>query len=169
MQIAKKTVVSVHYKLYASNQNESLIEKTSKDNPMVFLFGKGQLIQEFEDNLKGLKTGDDFDFKIITKNAYGEVNPNALVTLPRNAFQIDGKEPEGILEKGKILDMQDQEGNPMRGTIKKVEAENVKMDFNHPLAGVDLHFKGTVKDVRAATKEELDHGHVHGDGGVHHH
>jgi FKBP-type peptidyl-prolyl cis-trans isomerase SlyD len=64
--------------------------------------------------------------------------------------------------------MQDQNGNPMDGKVVEITDETVKMDFNHPLAGEALHFKGTVVEVRAASAEELDHGHVHGPGGHHH-
>jgi FKBP-type peptidyl-prolyl cis-trans isomerase SlyD len=64
--------------------------------------------------------------------------------------------------------MQDQDGNPMDGRVLEIGTETVKMDFNHPLAGEELHFKGEILEVREATAEELDHGHVHGPGGHHH-
>ncbi len=168
MQVKEGHVVSVSYELYATNKDNQLIEKTDNNNPLVFLFGLGHLLKDFEDNLRDKATGDSFDFNIESKNAYGEFNQQAIVELARNVFQIDGQEKSDLLKIGNTIDMQDQEGNPMQGRVLEVGAEKVKMDFNHPLAGVDLNFKGKVLNVRLATPEELDHGHVHGEGGVHH-
>ena len=123
---------------------------------------------EFEENLHGLKEGDSFDFAILTENAYGPLDPNAVVEIPKEAFTIDGKLQDDILEIGSILPMRDNEGNFLQGKILDLKDDVVMMDFNHPLAGKDLHFKGFIVDVREATAEELSHGHVHGEGGHHH-
>jgi FKBP-type peptidyl-prolyl cis-trans isomerase SlyD len=80
----------------------------------------------------------------------------------------DGKIEEGLLKVNHILPMMDSEGNRVEGIIREIGIEKVKMDFNHPLAGKDLHFVGRVETIREANQEELDHGHVHGPGGHHH-
>jgi FKBP-type peptidyl-prolyl cis-trans isomerase SlyD len=90
-----------------------------------------------------------------------------VVDLPLNIFEGPDV-PADILSVGATLPMQDQDGNPMDGRVLEIGAETVKMDFNHPLAGEELHFKGEILEVREATAEELDHGHVHGPGGHHH-
>lgn len=73
-----------------------------------------------------------------------------------------------MLTVGNFVPMQDNEGNPLEGKIVEVNSEHVKMDFNHPLAGKTLHFTGKIVDLRDATEDELNHGHVHGPHGHHH-
>ena len=80
---------------------------------------------------------------------------------------VEGKLAE-MVTPGAFVPMNDQEGNPMQGLVLEIGDETIKMDFNHPMAGLDLFFTGQILDVREATPEELDHGHVHGEGGHHH-
>jgi FKBP-type peptidyl-prolyl cis-trans isomerase SlyD len=91
-----------------------------------------------------------------------------LVEVPKQIFEHEGKIPDGLLEIGNVLPLQDQEGNRLQGMVAWVGLETVKLDFNHPMAGVDLFFTGHVDSVRDAEPEELAHGHVHGPGGHHH-
>lgn len=168
MKIAKNTVVSLTYELKANDASGALVEKVDETEPFVFLFGNGSLLKEFEDNLAGLEPGKAFEFLITSENAYGGFSEEAVIDLPRSIFEEEGPADE-ILVVGNYLTLEDQHGNPLRGRIKAVGAENVTMDFNHPLAGQNLHFKGGVVDVREATASELEHGHAHGPGGHHHH
>ena len=85
--------------------------------------------------------------------------------VPKNIFEVDGKIDENLLKVGNMVPMMDAEGRRMNGKILTIDAEAVQMDFNHPMAGNDLFFKGEVSEVREATEEELNHGHAHGDGG----
>lgn len=168
MTIDINSVVSLNYKLSNHTTGEK-IEETTTENPMVFLYGVGQLMPEFEDNLHGKKVGDAFDFSIVADNAYGQHSEDNIVMIPLNVFQDEsGKINEDEIRVGAIVPMSDNEGNHMRGQIKDINSEFVKMDFNHPLAGQDLHFSGEILDVRKATADELAHGHVHGPGGHHH-
>ena len=168
--VDKNKVVSVAYRLTVNEDGqETLIEETEAGKPFVFLFGSGGLIEAFENNLKGLKTGDSFDFKIDVKNAYGESHADNVVNIPIEAFLgEDGKLDEEMVQVGNVLPMVDNEGHRMQGTVEEITDAHVKMDFNHPLADKDLHFKGKVVDVREATPEEISHGHVHGEGEHHH-
>lgn len=167
LAISENKVVRLTYEL-SENGNPEIIEKVEVDQPFTFLFGAGGLLPEFEDNLQGLKEGDSFDFAILTDNAYGPLDPNAVVEIPNDAFIVDGKLQDDMLQIGSVLPMRDNEGNFLQGTIIDLKEDVVLMDFNHPLAGKDLHFKGVIVDVREATAEELSHGHVHGEGGHHH-
>jgi FKBP-type peptidyl-prolyl cis-trans isomerase SlyD len=115
------------------------------------------MIPKFEENIAGLKKDDKFNFVIKAAEAYGEVNQEAIVNLDKSIFG----ENTDVLEVGKTLPMQDKDGNRFDGIILEVSDNNVKMDFNHPLAGVDLSFEGEIVDVRDATPEEISHGHVH--------
>lgn len=168
MTIQDLTVVSLNYKL-SNHKTGETIEETTVENPMVFLFGVGGIIPEFEDNIRGKQTGETFDFSILAENAYGESNEEMIVMIPINVFHDEnGTLDTNMFKTGAIVPMSDSEGNHLRGTILEVAPEYIKMDFNHPLAGTDLHFSGEILSIRAASQDEIDHGHVHGPGGHHH-
>lgn len=165
--ISKDKVVSLNYKLKKGDKSGELIEETYGSEPMVFLFGTGSMIPKFETELEGKKAGEKAEFGIKANDAYGENDETAVVDLPLDIFKVDGALDMEMLKVGNILPMQDNEGNRMDGIVIDVNQSEVKMDFNHPLAGQDLHFEVEIIDVRDATKEELEHGHVHGTGGHH--
>ncbi|MEO7089087.1 MAG: FKBP-type peptidyl-prolyl cis-trans isomerase, partial [Bacteroidia bacterium] len=159
MTIEKETVVSVDYHLTAKIKggSEELVEKTEKANPFVFLFGGGMLLEDFEKNLKGKKIGDTFDFHIEAKNGYGLHSSENVVNVPIEAFKAeDGSLDTEMVKVGSLLPMLDNQGHRMEGMVEEVTEQHVRMDFNHPLAGQDLHFVGEVLDVRKASAEELD-------------
>lgn len=165
MQINPKTVVSLTYTLTLDNGD--IADQTSDERPFLFIHGVGQTLSAFDKNLEGLKAGDHFSFTLAAHDAYGVSHPDRVINIARSIFE--GPEvPPDLLVVGNIVPMQDQDGNPMDGTIIEVDDEKVRMDFNHPLAGQNLHFTGNILSVRNATAEELDHGHVHGPGGHHH-
>ncbi|WP_347159253.1 FKBP-type peptidyl-prolyl cis-trans isomerase [Pontibacter chitinilyticus] len=170
MKIEKNRVVTLTYELRITDENgePNLVETANEEHPMVFIYGMSGLPEQFEDKLDGLNTGDTFDFKLEPEDGYGDFDENALVELPLNVFEVEGTVPDDMLVEGNFIPMSDSEGNQLQGRVVAVTGETVKMDFNHPLAGKALSFKGKVEDVREATKEELDHGHVHGAGGHHH-
>jgi FKBP-type peptidyl-prolyl cis-trans isomerase SlyD len=172
MNIEKEKVVSVSYILFSPNKitNEEVqVEKTTEGNPLTWLYGVGAMIPDFENNLKGKTKGHKFDFRITAENAYGVIDPTYIIDIPLDSFRDpDGKIDSEMLKVGSTLPMQDNQGNHLRGIVKEVSLTIVKMDFNHPMAGKDLHFTGEVLDVREATADEIAHGHVHGPGGHHH-
>ena len=96
----------------------------------------------------GLKAGDNFDFVIKAENADGPTDPYAVFDIPKDTFAVNGKIEEGLLELGKTFPMQDNDGNRHIGKIVAIHSETVTLDFNHPLAGVDLRFKGKVIEVK---------------------
>lgn len=171
MQISEDKVVSVSYHLTGKKDNgaEELIEQTSPDRPFVFLNGFGGVLPDFESNLAGKQKGDKFDFNIKAEAAYGKFEKDYVVKVDREAFIVDGKFDDARVKVGEDIEMNDAEGNQLIGRVVQITDKFVEMDFNHPLAGMDLHFIGEVLDVRQASQEELDHGHVHGPGGHHHH
>jgi FKBP-type peptidyl-prolyl cis-trans isomerase SlyD len=126
------------------------------------------MIPEFERQLEGKQGGEKFSFGIKSADAYGEHDPDAIVSLPKSTFVIDGRLAEEFLVPGKVIPMSDQHGNRLNGTVRDVRGEEVIVDFNHPMAGHDLHFSGNVESVRQATPSEIEHGHVHGPDGHHH-
>ena len=170
MEIGQNKIVSVTYRLESSQggNSPSFVEETDASQPLVFLFGAGQLIPEFEKNLEGLTSGKEFSFAIQSENAYGDVDEEAVVTVGNEMFKVDGVLDLEVLRIGNMVPLLDREGNQLMAKILSMADDTVTLDFNHPLAGHDLHFKGTVVNVREATSEELDHGHAHGEGGHHH-
>jgi FKBP-type peptidyl-prolyl cis-trans isomerase SlyD len=168
MIIEKNKAVYVHYRLTEGTADGQLVETTENREPLAFIYGIGMMIPDFEKNLSGLSSGDKFEFGITAENAYGKYDEGALVEVPRTIFEENGKTPEGLLEVGNVLPLMDQEGNRMDGMVAWVGLETVKIDFNHPMAGVDLFFSGHIENVREAEAEELAHGHIHGEGGHHH-
>ncbi len=170
MIIGKNTVIAVNYHLTCKegDEPEELVEQTSDDKPFVFLFGAGGVLPDFEKNLEGKKVGDKFDFRVESSKAYGNYEEEYVADIPKQAFFVEGEFDEERVKVDAELPMLDSEGNQMYGIVVEVTDDMVIMDFNHPLAGNDLHFVGEVLEVRVATEDEIKHNHVHGAGGHHH-
>ena len=170
MPIAKNNVVFISYQLAFPDEDgqPDVVEIVDEKEPMVFIHGLSGLPEAFEKNLLGLSEGDTFDFSISAEDAYGNVDPNAIIQLPKSIFQAEGQSADDILQIGNFIPMTDDQGNRMQGLVVSIEGETVTMDFNHPLAEKTLMFQGKILNIREATPEEIAHGHVHGEGGVHH-
>lgn len=163
MTVSQNKVVSLTYELRVNGNNGNIIESVDRNAPLTFVFGSGSLLPKFEDNLAGLKVGDQFDFDLSSEDAYGNYDEGSVIKVPIGAFQIDGKVDYELVKLGNKIPMQDSEGHRLTGVVKLVDSDSVTMDFNHPLAGNHLYFKGEITDVRQASEEELMHGHAHGD------
>jgi FKBP-type peptidyl-prolyl cis-trans isomerase SlyD len=157
MQITKDKVASIHYTLRDSDGN--ILDTSSGREPLTYLQGAGNLIAGMEEGLEGKSTGDKFKLKVSPEKGYGVKDSNLIQKVPRTAFG-DQK-----VEKG----MQFQTNKGQVVTVTETGLENITVDGNHPLAGMELHFDVEVTSVRIATPEEISHGHVHGPGGHHHH
>jgi len=169
MKIEKNTVVSVSY-ILRTEENGSIVEQTSDDRLLEFLFGRGMMLEQFEKNLDGLSVGQKTKFHLTPKEGYGEYHQEMVVNLPISIFQDkDGNINKEICKEGNHIPMQDKNGNHLIGKILHVYDNAVKIDFNHDMAGKDLYFEVEVKDIRQATEEEIEHGHVHHDGHCCHH
>jgi FKBP-type peptidyl-prolyl cis-trans isomerase SlyD len=161
MEAAANKVVSIIYELRRDNQDGEVVETLSPENPMTFIMGTGNLLPKFEENLQGLKTGQSFKFILSSEDAYGPMQENAIVDVPISIFEVDGKTDSNLLQIGNVIPMMDREGRRLNGVVKNIETETITMDFNHPMAGSALHFKGEITEIREATEEELQHGHIH--------
>lgn len=155
MEINLNKVVSLSYTLEVDGD---ILETVTAEKPMQFIFGTGYLLPKFEEQIINKVVGDTFDFTLVATDAYGEVNKEAIVDLPKNLFEVEGKIEEGLLTPGNVLPMMDSAGNRMNGAIDEVKEDVVVMNFNHPLAGASLHFTGKVEEVREATETELTNG-----------
>lgn len=155
MTIAKNCVVSIEYELTEAGGSD-ILDSNKEQAPLDFIVGKDQIIPGLENQLMSLKAGENADIKVSSADAYGEVNPEARDTLPKEQFA--GLE----LAVGMQLYGQGENGESVAVTVTEFNDENVTIDYNHPLAGKDLMFSVTVIDVREATDDELISGQIGG-------
>lgn len=161
MKIAQNSVVTFDYTL---TDNEGNVLDTSEGHDaFAYIQGHGHIIPGLETAMEGKTKGDHFEITIQPENAYGEYDDSLVAAIPRNQF-----DPSLQIEPGMQFNAE-RDGKYYTLTVKEIENDQVIVDGNHPLAGYVLNFKVDVRDVRDATSEELDHGHVHGPGGHHHH
>lgn len=146
MKVNANSIVGIEYILY-NNSTGEILEETPGDKLMKFKFGIGELLPMFESNIVGLQANDKFNFKVPAPDAFGPVDPYAIFDIPMDTFDVDGKVDEKMMQVGNQIPMTDNKGNKHVGEIKKILGDIVTMDFNHPLAGVELRFEGKVIEV----------------------
>ena len=153
MKIEDGRLAKIVYTLL-NDADGSVIEEIQKDKPVVFRFGIGHLFPEFEQNLKGLKAGDSFDVYISAENAFGPIDTYALFDVPKDTFAIDGEVDESFFLPGKKVSMHDNDGNQHTGRMVTILDDAVTINFNHPLAGKNLRYKGTIIEVYEIEKSK---------------
>ena len=152
-------VVSMEYTLKIDGE---VIDSSEGQDPLEFLTGHGNIIPGLEDEMIGMKIGDSKDVVVAPADGYGEYDDEAFLDVPKNQFPAEMQ-----VEEGMELTVRDDAGEGRYARIESVEDETVRLNFNHPLAGDELHFNVKVVSLREPTDEELEHGHVHA--GDHHH
>ncbi len=185
MKIGNQKVVKATYELYIADENgqEQMMEKMTEEAPLVWCQGEKMMLPAFEAQVEGKEAGEAFDFMLRPTEAYGEYDEEAQMELPKNLFfNGDGEFDEERVYPGNIIPMNTVDGQIIQAQVVEVKDESVTIDLNHPYAGEELHFKGTIIEVREATAEELEtirhphhccgkHGkghcgkHEHGEGG----
>jgi FKBP-type peptidyl-prolyl cis-trans isomerase SlyD len=153
--VSDDIVVSLDYTLTVDGE---VVDSTEGDEPLEFLQGHQNIIPGLERELAGMKVGDSKQVTVPASEAYGEIDPENIIDVPRSEFP-----PEIPLEQGTELEVKNSDGEVLSATIASINNDSVKLDFNHPLAGKSLTFDVKVVDLREPTAEELSHGHVHGD------
>lgn len=153
-------VVSMEYTLKIDGE---VIDSSEGQDPLEFLAGHSNIVSGLERELLGMKVGDSRDVVVPPRDGYGEYDEEAYLDVPSKQFPNDMKVEEGL-----ELTVRDDSGQARYARIESVEGETVRLNFNHPLAGEELHFNVKVVNLREPTAEELDHGHVHQGGGHHH-
>ena len=147
-------VVSMNYTLLVDGK---VVDSSEGGEPLQFIQGMGHIIPGLENELYDMKVGDNKRVVVSPKDGYGEVDVEAFMDVPRDAFPTDVP-----LEKGTELELRDQSGHPMFARIDTISENNIRLNMNHPLAGKELHFDVKIAALRPATEEEVSHGHVHG-------
>lgn len=172
MEISNNKVVGLTYELKVSKEDEESapfsVEVRDQEDPFYFLFGNSGLPEKFEAYLANKKEGESFNFILEVDEAYGPADDELIVDIPKAQLTEErGFKPE-MLQEGNFLPLVDEEGYPMQAKVLKDLGDQLLLDFNHPLVNFRLHFDGEIMEVREATKEELAHGHVHGEHGHQH-
>ncbi|MDX1284393.1 MAG: FKBP-type peptidyl-prolyl cis-trans isomerase [Draconibacterium sp.] len=155
LEVGKYKMVTLTYDLRIDDENGEVIEQATTEQPLQFLYGAGVMLPKFESHLAGLRQDDPFTIKLGKNDAYGEVNNDAVVELPKNVFLVNGDFDAELIKVGNTVPMMSSNGQRLNGLVLEVNDETVKMDFNHPLAGEDLYFAGKVVEVREASDEEV--------------
>ena len=156
MKITNNSVVVMHYAV--SDSEGSLIDSSYDDKPMTIIQGSGYLIEGLEDALIGHQVGDKFEVDVSADKAYGERHDDYVQTVPKELLQ--GVEDLTLVLNFVLALMM---VNKLLLLLMLADDE-VTVDGNHPLAGLDLSFEVDILEVREATEEELEHGHIHGEG-----
>ncbi len=152
--ISDDVVVSMDYTLTIDG---ALVDASEENEPIEFLQGHQNIIPGLEKELYGLTIGDSREIVVAPLEGYGEVDPQAIMDIPRSEF------PKDIdLQPGLELELQQPDGHVLHAVVAAINPDTVRLDFNHPLAGKELTFRVTVIGLRAASAEEKAHGHVHG-------
>lgn len=155
MQIQNDKVATLHYTL---TDNTGAVLDKSEDGSFVYLHGYQSIIPGLENALEGREIGDDFNVKVPPEQGYGVRNEAFVQDVPRSMFQDDTD-----IEVGMQFNAQGPNGEMLVVTVIEAKDETVIIDANHPLAGVELNFDIKVVDIRDASAEEIEHGHVHGE------
>jgi FKBP-type peptidyl-prolyl cis-trans isomerase SlyD len=158
-KIAAEKVVSIHYTL--TNDDGEVLDSSAGGDPLVYLHGAGNIVPGLERQLEGKGPGEKLEVVVPAVDGYGEREGPGPQSVPRSVF-------EGVdVEPGMSFVVEDEDGEEMAMWVVEVGDDEVLIDSNHPLAGETLHFSVEVIEVRAATEDELAHGHAHD--GHHHH
>ena len=157
--VQKDVVVSMEYTLQVDNEG---IDSSKGQEPLQFLVGHGNIISGLEREMIGMKVGESKEVVIQPADAYGEFDDQAYMDVPRKEFPTDME-----IEEGSELTVRDDSGQSRYARIDAIEGDTVRLNFNHPLAGDELHFNVKVVSLREPTSEELEHEHVHQDGHQH--
>lgn len=152
-------VVSMEYTLTVDGE---VLDSSKDAGPLQFLAGYDNIVTGLEREMIGMKIGESKDVVVSPEDGYGEFDEEAFMDVPRTEFPADME-----LEEGMELHVSDEDGNQQMAFIESFDDDSVRLDFNHPLAGAELHFNVKVVALRDPTAEEIDHGHVHEEG--HHH
>lgn len=160
MQIEEKKIVVMNYTL-TTDDGEVLDQ--SDDGSFAYLHGAQNIIQGLENALLGKKAGDSLKVKVAPEDGYGERNEEMIQVVGKEMFESDTE-----MEVGMQFNAEGPEGQPVMITVAAIDGDDITIDGNHPLAGVNLNFDVSVVEVKDASEEEIAHGHVHGPDGHHH-
>lgn len=151
MIVEENHVIEMTYELRDGGPGGELLERMDVNYPFKFFFGGGKMLPAFEEALYGLQEGQSFEFTLGPAQAYGPRHAGNMMEVPRSVFR---NMPNALVE-GNYVELTDDRGDTHPGKIVEIGKEQVKVDFNHAMAGKTLHFRGVILDIRKATVDEL--------------
>ena len=152
--IADGKYVEVTYVLRENDASGEELEVCPANDPFGFMVGKLEVLEAFEQALMGKKEGESFEFSLSVEDAYGEEEEEAVIRVPKSAFLVDGELDESVFEVGEVVPMETEDGEELMGIVVDVLLNEVVIDFNHPFAGLNLHFSGKVELVSDAAPQD---------------
>jgi len=161
MALRENQVVTMNFTLKDDQGN--VVDSTTGQESFSFISGSKQILPKLEERIGEMLIGSKKSVVLLAEDGYGEYQEEAVRTVSRSEFP-----PDTEIEVGQGFFATAPDGKHVQFFIKNIDGDKVKVDFNHPLAGKELHFEVELLDLRDATPEELEHGHVHGEGGHHH-
>lgn len=187
-QTISNRYIAVSYQLFTDNEAgiREIVEEAPVAHPFQFISGLGMALDSFETQVAHLNEGDTFEFSLSVDDAYGPYSEEHVIEAPKQTFVVNGRFDTETIYPGAVLPLVNEDGFRFDGLVVEVKDDVVVLDLNHPLAGKELHYKGTVVTAREATNEEIqgtlnmmsgegcgcgcDHDHEHGEGcGCGHH
>jgi FKBP-type peptidyl-prolyl cis-trans isomerase SlyD len=160
MKITADSVVSIEYTLKDDDGN--VIDSSEGGDPLFYLHGHQNIVEGLENALEGRGVGESLSVSVSPEEGYGTHDPQLVFSIPRDQLPA-----EIVPELGLELEMSDDDGMTVPVRITDIDGDDVEVDANHELAGQTLHFAVKICEIRKASQEELEHGHVHGPGGHH--
>lgn len=160
MQIESNSVVTLHYTL---KDNDGNVIDQSDDGSFLYMHGAMNIIPGLENALAGKSSGDEISVKVSPEEGYGVKDDARIQEVPKDMF--DSAEE---IQVGVQFHAQGPDGSAVVVTVVEVKDDAVVIDGNHALAGMDLNFEVKIVEVREASAEEIEHGHVHGPHGHQH-
>jgi FKBP-type peptidyl-prolyl cis-trans isomerase SlyD len=163
MKIDNNKVVTLICELRENDKNGKVIDSYSKEEPLKFLAGSLNIIEAFEEKIMGKTIGDSFDFVLAAEDAFGRYEKENVIQIPYDSLLEANTDKTQELKIGHPIRVVDENDNEMMGevTVINQEENQVTVDFNHPYAGMPVHFSGEVLEIRDASESEIDHGHAH--------
>ena len=152
MKIQKNSFAALAYELTVEGQ---IVDSASENQPLEYIHGNNMLIPRFEEEVEGKEPGEEFAFVLSPEEGYGQHDPRMRFDIPKESFAIDGQIREDLLVVGRVIPMLNSAGQVCHAQIVEVKDNDVTVDFNHPMAGKTLNFKGKVVSVREATEDEI--------------
>jgi len=147
MKISTGKHVVLEFQLFLDDVSGELVEETRENEPFIFIFKQDSMIPAFEKALEGLSAGESFSVSIKCEDAFGKAQEDLVTDIPKETFMTEEGIDEELIAEGEVIPMNDEEGNELVGLIVENKQDSIVVDFNHPLAGENIHFEGQVIEV----------------------
>lgn len=156
MENIQNKYIEVAYKLYArEGERMHLVEETKAGKPFCLITGFGIALDEFEKTVSGLGKGESFDITLPPEQAYGDYSEDRVLSLDREIFTVNGHFDHENIYEDAMVPLQNEAGKRFMGRVVEIKDDKVVMDLNHPLAGMEINFKGQIMESREATNDEI--------------